>query len=182
MYQLDLTIFRWFNSWVGVNDFLDWNILFRAEYLLYVMIVAVFLFYAFDKNIGRVKLAIIHAFSAGILSRFVFTEIIRFFYDRPRPFDMPAEALAKAGVLVNKLIEQSPGHSMPSGHASFSFALAMAVYYYYPKTSIVFFLGALAMGAGRVSAGVHWPSDIFGGMIVGIFSAWLINFIFKKLK
>jgi len=167
---------------VGVNDFLDWNILFRAEYLLYVMIVAVFLFYAFDKNIGRVKLAIIHAFSAGILSRFVFTEIIRFFYDRPRPFDMPAEALAKAGVLVNKLIEQSPGHSMPSGHASFSFALAMAVYYYYPKTSIVFFLGALAMGAGRVSAGVHWPSDIFGGMIVGIFSAWLINFIFKKLK
>ena len=71
---------------MGVNDFLDWNILFRAEYLLYVMIVVVFLFYAFDKNIGRVKLAIIHAFLAGILSRFVFTEIIRFFYDRPRPF------------------------------------------------------------------------------------------------
>ncbi|OGF81380.1 hypothetical protein A2924_03190 [Candidatus Giovannonibacteria bacterium RIFCSPLOWO2_01_FULL_44_16] len=182
MYQLDLTIFRWFNSWVGVNDFLDWNILFRAEYLLYVMIAVVFLFCAFDKNQMRVKWAIIHAFSAGILARFVFAEVIRFFYDRPRPFDVPAEALAKAGVLVHKLIEQAPGHSLPSGHASFSFALAMAVYYYYPKTSILFFLGALAMGAGRVSAGVHWPSDILAGALVGIFSAWLINFIFKKLK
>src|SRR3989344_5171955 len=110
MYQLDLTIFRWLNSWVGVNDFLDWNILFRAEYLLYVMIVAVFLFYAFDKNIGRVKLAIIHAFSAGILSRFVFKKILIFFYGRPGLFDRPAEVLARAGVLVNKLIEQSPGH------------------------------------------------------------------------
>src|SRR3989338_1800407 len=174
MYQIDLTTFRWLNSWVGVNDFLDWNILFRAEYLLYVMIVVVFLFYAFDKNIGRVKLAIIHAFLAGILSRFVFTEIIRFFYDRPRPFMVFDN--------VRQLIFHESSGSFPSGHASFSFALAMAIYYYYPKTSIIFFLGALAMGAGRVSAGVHWSSDIFGGMIVGIFSAWLINFIFKNQK
>src|SRR3989344_3304081 len=174
MYQLDLTIFRWLNSWVGVNDFLDWNILFRAQYLLYVMIAAVFLFYAFDKNTTRVKWAIIHAFSAGILSRFIFTEVIRFFYDRPRPFEVLDG--------VKLLISHETGSAFPSGHASFSFALAMAIYYYYPKTSLFFFLGALAMGAGRVSAGVHWPSDIFGGMIVGIFSAWLINFIFKKLK
>ena len=83
---------------------------------------------------------------------------------------------------VRQLIFHESSGSFQSGHASFSFALAMAIYYYYPKTSIIFFLGALAMGAGRVSAGVHWSSDIFGGMIVGIFSAWLINFIFKNQK
>src|SRR3989344_7465147 len=113
MHQLDLAIFRRFNSWVGVNDFLDWNILFRAEYLLYVMIVAVFLFYAFDKNQIRVKWAIIHVFSAGILSRFVFTEIIRFFYDRPRPF-MVLEN-------VRQMIFHESSGSFPSGHAAFSF-------------------------------------------------------------
>lgn len=174
MYQIDLAVFRWLNSWVGINDFLDWNILFRAEYLLYIMIVAVFLFYAFDSNQERVKWAIIHVFSAGILSRFVFTEIIRFFYARPRPF------MVLDG--VRQLIFHESSRSFPSGHAAFSFAVAMAVYYYYPKTSILFFLAAFAMGAGRVSAGVHWPSDILAGAVVGIFSAWLINLFFKKIK
>lgn len=174
MYQIDLTIFRWLNSWAGINEFLDWNIIFRAQYLLYAMIAAVFLFYAFDRNQHRVKWAVIHAFAAGVLSRFVFAEIIRFFYDRPRPFEVLDG--------VSLLITHETGSAFPSGHASFSFALAMAIYYYYPKTSILFFLGALAMGAGRISAGVHWPSDILGGMIVGIFSAWLLEFLFKKLQ
>lgn len=174
MNQIDLTLFRWLNSWVGVNAFLDWNILFRAEYLLYVMIAVVFLFYAFDKNQARVKWAIIHAFTAGILSRFIFTEIIRFFYFRPRPF------MALEG--VHQLIFHESSGSFPSGHAAFSFAVAASTAYYYPKTSILFFLGALAMGAGRVSAGVHWPSDILAGATVGILSAWLTNFIIKKLR
>ncbi|OGF63083.1 hypothetical protein A2662_04465 [Candidatus Giovannonibacteria bacterium RIFCSPHIGHO2_01_FULL_45_33] len=174
MYQLDLTIFRRLNSWAGINDFYDWGIIFKSEYLLYVVIAGVFTFFVFDKNQTRVKWVIIHAFSAGILARFIFKPIIVLFWDRARPFTALSE--------VHQLISEVPGAAFPSGHASFSFALAMAVYYYYPKTSIVFFLGALAMGAGRVSAGVHWPSDILAGALVGIFSAWLLEFLLKKLQ
>jgi len=83
---------------------------------------------------------------------------------------------------VRQLIFHESSGSFPSGHAAFSFAVAMGVYYYYPKTSILFFLASIAMGLGRVSAGVHWPSDILGGAVVGIFSAWLIDFIIKKFK
>ena len=174
MNQIDLSIFRRLNSWVGVNDFWDWNVLFRAEYLIYVIIAAVFLSYSFDKNQTRAKWVIIHAFSAGILSRFIFTEIIRFFYDRPRPFEILDN--------VSQLIFHESSGSFPSGNAAFSFAVAAAIYYYYPKTSIFFFLASIAMGLGRVSAGVHWPSDILGGAVVGIFSAWLVKILIKKLK
>lgn len=174
MNQIDQAIFRWLNSWIGVNDFLDWNILFRAEYLLYVIILGVFAFFVFDKNQSRVKWVIIHSFTAGLLSRFIFAEILRFLYPRPRPF------LVLEG--VRQLIFHAPSGSFPSGHAAFSFAVAAAMAYYYPKTSILFFLAAFVMGAGRVSAGVHWPSDILAGAIVGILSAWLINFIIKKLR
>lgn len=182
MNQIDLMLFRWLNSWVGINDFLDWNILFRAEYLLYVVILGVFAFFVFsffaratkDEDKNQARWVTIHSFAAGILSRFIFTEIIRFFYFRPRPFT----ALES----VRQLIFHAPSGSFPSGHAAFSFAVAASMAYYYPKTSILFFLGALAMGAGRVSAGVHWPSDILAGAIVGILSAWLIHFIIKKLR
>lgn len=174
MQNLDLSIFRWLNSWVGINDFYDWGIIFKAEYLLYVVIVAVFAFFVFDRNQTRVKWVIIHAFSAGILARFIFKPVIVFFWDRARPF----------AVLSNfhQLVSENAGGAMPSGHAVFSFAIAMAVYYYYPKTSILFFLAAISMGIARVAAGVHWPSDILAGAVVGIFSAWLIEILLKKFR
>ncbi|MDP2668821.1 MAG: phosphatase PAP2 family protein [bacterium] len=180
MYQIDLTIFRWFNSWAGINNFYDWGIIFKADYLLYVMILGVFAFFVFfffakaskDEDKKRAKWVIIHAFFAGILARFVFKPIIVLFWDRARPFSILAD--------VHRLVSESPAGAMPSGHAVFSFAVAMAVYFYYPKTSILFFLAAISMGLARVAAGVHWPSDILAGALVGIFSAWLINFMLKK--
>lgn len=174
MQDLDKSILIWLNSFAGQSFLVDWLIIFSAAYLLYIIIAEVFLFYAFDANLKRVKWTIFHAFFAGILSRFIFTEIIRLLYDRPRPFQ------SLEGIY--QLIFRDGGGSMPSGHASFSFAVAMAVYFYYPKTSILFFLGALGMGVGRVAAGVHWPSDILIGAAVGVFSACILEFLFKKLQ
>jgi len=117
---------------------------------------------------------VIFAFASAAVARLGVAEIIRFFYNRPRPF----ETLEGA----RQLIEHSGGGSFPSGHASLSFAVAAAVYFYYPKTSILFFFAALSIGVGRVAAGLHWPSDILGGAAVGILSAWLLEFLFKKFK
>lgn len=172
LHQVDFILFRWLNSWVGISDFWDWNIIFRAEYLIYALTAAIFLFLAFDKDLMRVRWVIWHSFLAGLFSRFVLTEIIRYVYNRPRPF----EALEG----VRQLIFHDGGGSFPSGNAAYSFAIAMAVYFYYPKTSTIFFLVSIAMGAGRVSAGVHWPSDILGGAVVGIASAWILRIVFSR--
>ena len=167
MYSLDLVVFRYLNSWVGVSPFFDWAIRFRAIYLWYLVIAAVLLFVAIPFVFPRARSArarnlrlLRDAAVAAFVGRYVITELIRFSYSRPRPFEVLTDA--------HQIIAHTTGGSFPSGHAALSFAIAAAVSFYYPKTSIFFFLAAFSIGVSRVAAGIHWPSDIFGGAVVGI--------------
>lgn len=181
MNSLEIEVFRWLNSWAGVTGFLDTAIIFRAVFMAYWMLAGVVIFVAislhpkfrskFTKHLELAGLAII----SGITARYVITELIRFFYNRPRPF----EILGKESDFV-QLLDHAVGGSFPSGHASFAFAIATAVSFYYPKISILFFLAAVSLGISRVAAGIHWPSDILGGAIVGVGTAWIIRYLFGK--
>ena len=174
MYQIDLAIFRWANSWAGVNNFYDWSIIFRAEYLAWAVGFGVLLFWVFGRDKKKELLMIIHSFAAAVVARFIFTEVIRYFYDRPRPFEVLNN--------IYQLIQREAGGSFPSGHAAFFFALATGVFFYRKWWGVLFYALALAIGLARVAAGLHWPSDILAGAVIGIFSAILINFLFKKIK
>lgn len=178
VYTLDREIFQWFNSWAGINPFFDWAIVFRATYLWYLVMAAVVLFVVitfFPRWRGyrkRHTKLLIFAFVSAVMARFVITELIRFFYNRPRPFE------AIEGVY--QLVDHAAGKSFPSGHAALSFAVATAVSLYYPKTGIFFFLAAFSIGFSRVAAGVHWPSDIIGGALVGIGTAIVMRWAVRK--
>lgn len=174
VYNIDIATLRWLNSWAGVNQFYDLAIIFRAEYSPWWAGVGILAFYFFGRDKKRELLMIVQAFASAVVARFVFTEIIRFFYNRPRPFEILEN--------VYRLVQHSPGGSFPSGHAVFFFALAMGIYYYHRIWGAIFFLVAFSISINRVAAGLHWPSDILGGAVVGILSAILINFLFKKIK
>lgn len=181
--NLDIVILRWFNSWVGTGW--DWAIIFRAVYLWYLVMVAVVLlvFITFlpkfrDYRRRHLELFISVIFSAFI-ARFIVTELIRFFYHRPRPF----EVLEGVRVLQHQLFGSATGvGSFPSGHAALAFAVATAFFFYYPRLSILFFLAALSVGGGRIAAGVHWPSDILGGAVVGIVTTILLRMLWRYIK
>lgn len=73
-------------------------------------------------------------------------------------------------------------YSFPSGHTSASFAIATAIAFNMPKLSIFAFLIALTIGISRIYLGVHYPTDVAAGIIVGVGSAaithaFLLNFI-----
>jgi undecaprenyl-diphosphatase len=75
-----------------------------------------------------------------------------------------------------------------SGHATNSFGVAMILFLLFDKKSIVFrysfFLWAALTAYSRMYLGVHYPSDIFVGTIVGLFWGYviyqLIQYTFKK--
>lgn len=59
-------------------------------------------------------------------------------------------------------------HSFPSGHTSATFAIATTVALNIPKLSIIVFGIASLIGISRIYLGVHYPTDVVAGMILGI--------------
>ncbi|RLC39334.1 MAG: hypothetical protein DRH33_03145 [Candidatus Nealsonbacteria bacterium] len=97
--------------------------------------------------------------------------MIRFLWPRTRPF-------LENG--INLLVEKINQPAFPSGHAAFFFALSLIVLFYNKKAGILFFIASILICLGRVIVGIHWPSDILAGAVVGLFSAWLVNKFFKS--
>jgi undecaprenyl-diphosphatase len=124
-------------------------------------------------NFKKKILAIGATIGAIFISRIVVVEIMRHFFFRLRPF-----AIGQGNYLP--IDQNSAEPSMPSGHAALFFALATAVYFYNKKLGIFLFISAFLISISRVFVGVHWPSDILAGALVGIFSGWLVYKIFNK--
>lgn len=168
---MDYLIFQKLNSFVGRWPLLDSFAVFCAEYLGYVLVFILFIFFLKDSK--KYKPILIKSLLAAIFSRFIVTEIIRFFWERPRPFVENS---------VNLLLEHSASPSFPSGHAAFFFGFSAMVYFHDKKTGIMFLIASFFVSIFRVYGGIHWPSDILAGALIGIISAYFINKIFSKIK
>ena len=176
--QFDAVVLRWANSWIFRNEWWDALIVFRLEWLPYWVMAGLLTFGLlaflpkFRGSFRRNWEMIVAAISAGLVVRFGVAELIRAFYDRPRPFEILPD--------IRQLVSHEGGGSFPSGHAAFFFALAAVVGRYYPKTSIAFYVAALSLSGARVIAGIHWPSDILGGAVIGIAVGLLAHQLIQK--
>lgn len=72
-------------------------------------------------------------------------------------------------------VASSTGESFPSGHTSLAFATATSLSLAYPKWYIIMpsFVWAGTVGYSRMHVGVHYPSDVLAGALVGSGSAYL---------
>jgi len=87
---------------------------------------------------------------------------------------------------VSSLVEQRipmplTTHSFPSAHAAVAFSMAMSLALAHPALGAVAFVLALLVALGRVAAGVHYPSDVIAGAVLGIFSAFCIHWYRLKM-
>ena len=144
-------------------------VIFSAKYLGYILLAVFAALFFRNRNRNFLFISLISA----LVSRLIFTEIIRFFYFRPRPF-------VDQG--ISPLFEHAQTSSFPSGHAAFFFALSAGVYSFNKKAGLWFFTLSAAISLARVFAGVHYLTDVLGGLAVGIFSFWLVKYLYKKIS
>ena len=170
---LDINFFYFFNNLAGRSRFFDALVVFLAGYFQYLLIAIFLLLLFFSKYAKREKLRIFWiTVVSTIVARFGVTELIRFFYHRLRPF---------VTYQAHQLLSGNEW-SFPSGHSAFFFAMATAIYLYNKKWGIGFFLAAILMNISRVIAGVHYPSDINGGAIIGIIVAYVVFYFAERTK
>jgi len=80
------------------------------------------------------------------------------------------------------LIEKQPDWSFPSGHTIVSFSFAFVILRHLPKRiGIPTVILAALVAFSRLYLGVHYPSDILGGIIVAYLSSLIAEKIEKKI-
>lgn len=70
--------------------------------------------------------------------------------------------------------------SFPSGHATTAFALAATVGFVSPRWLYPAALLAAAIGLSRITEGVHYPSDVVAGAMLGFLGAFAVRIVFAK--
>lgn len=112
---------------------------------------------------------------AAVLASVVITQALKYGIDRRRPYNSYSQ-------IQNEHIESSP--SFPSGHTSAIFATATSLSLAFPKWSVIApaYTVAASVAYSRMFLGVHYPSDVLAGMIIGAGSAYLSFKISDWLK
>ncbi len=104
----------------------------------------------------------------------IITTVAKYTVNRTRPF-------IKYPYIEKEAAGGSP--SFPSGHTSEAFAFATSVSLSYPKWYVIApsFLWAGAVGYSRMDLGVHYPSDVLAGAIIGSGCSWITFKVNQRL-
>ncbi len=103
------------------------------------------------------------------------TQGLKYTINRNRPYeDYP--------IIINPYTIEKDA-SFPSGHTSTAFALAASISMQNKKWYFVVpaYAWAASVGYSRMYLGEHYPTDVFAGAVIGIGSAYLSNWLTKKL-
>jgi undecaprenyl-diphosphatase len=90
------------------------------------------------------------------------TDLLKAAFNLPRPFQVTS-----LGIMARGELPTNPG--FPSGHTTNAFTVATVIWSRYPAWRIPFSVLAIATGVSMIILGLHFPSDVIGGVFLGIF-------------
>jgi len=165
LYAIDRTLFLFLNRTVA-NPVFDWLMpIITEEHNQYIPILLIWLtLMIFCGKKGRITGLLIIVIIT--LSDQLSSSVIKPLVGRTRP------CFVVDGVRL--LIDQSRSFSFPSSHATNMAAAATLFSVKYPRGRIVIISIAAAVAYSRIYVGVHYPSDLIGGAILGVLCAAVV--------
>lgn len=127
-------------------------------------IITILLFYQY----GNLNVFVIQKVLWSFAISGLIAQAIKHLFDRDRPCVVLADA---------KVVGPAPGsQSFPSGHTTSAFAICTIFSLILPELTIPMLILAALCGVSRIYLGVHWPSDVIAGMIIGIATSLIVYF------
>ena len=104
--------------------------------------------------------------------------ILKPLFARPRPCDV--------NTAITILVKRPHGHSFPSGHTASAFAAAFALWLQNRKLGVPALMLAAFIAFTRLYLYVHFPTDVLGGLVLGLalgaLASWLVDRLANKPK
>jgi undecaprenyl-diphosphatase len=113
------------------------------------------------------------ASAASLLFSHLPVAIVKKLYPRKRPYI----ALTETKVAANPLED----HSFPSGHTTAIFSVIIPFIIYMPQLAIVLIPLALSVGLSRMYLGLHYPSDVLAGSLLGTTTGFLSYILLSEM-
>jgi undecaprenyl-diphosphatase len=172
LYNADVAVFFFFNHYLSA-PFLDrfFSIITNVNnwYITYVILLA----YVFIKGGRTGRIAVIGVILLILVTDQVSHKIIKELFQRVRPCHVLANVITPLGC--------SGTYSFPSNHAVNNFAAAMFLSMLYRGYTWIFFLTALLVAVSRIYLGLHYPSDVLAGALIGAGTGYLFGILAIKV-
>ena len=167
-YSIDLFIFYFINNSLS-NPLFDKIFVYLTEVTNWYLVYVIFWMILFFKG-GRIgKIAALFAILLITFSDQLNSFWLKDIFERIRPCRVLPH--------VNILAGCTSSYSSPSSHAVNNFAIAVFFYKIYPKLKWVLLSAAFFVSFSRIYVGVHYPSDILFGAMIG----YILGYSFAKI-
>lgn len=176
MNPFDLPIFNFLHAVAGRWFLLDWLAILCAVYLGYAMLLWFGILIQRERSRKKRIYAVAWWLLSAIISRGIITSALKFFFYRQRPF---------VALGIDPVFHPMDMPSFPSGNMTFYAVLIAPVWYLNRKWGMIYTGLVVLMGIARMYGGVHWPTDIIGGLVLAAivsYGVWYVMPFGKKAE
>jgi undecaprenyl-diphosphatase len=153
----ELTFMKWANGWWSssiLDQILPWLTYLGSHFAVIFFIILSWILTRQRNVLGR--LALLYGIQSGVVYG------LKFLIQRERPL-LFLDVSSKISKGLGEILDPS----FPSAHAVFAFMMATILAHRFPRYRVFFFVFAGIIGWTRIYLGLHYPSDVITGALMG---------------